>query len=76
VNSGSCTWLELAREVADQLGIEPRLTPVRLNDIPMVAQRPRFCVLSNQKLFSAGIEMPSWQDALSRYVSDTVPGLQ
>jgi dTDP-4-dehydrorhamnose reductase len=69
VNSGLCTWLELAQELARQLGIEPRLTPVRMADAGLRAARPQYCALSNEKLRSAGIDMPSWQDALARYVT-------
>jgi dTDP-4-dehydrorhamnose reductase len=68
VNSGSCTWFELAQELARQLGVEPRITPVRLSDMTLKAQRPQYCALSNAKLQSLGIVMPPWQDALGRYV--------
>jgi dTDP-4-dehydrorhamnose reductase len=66
VNSGRCTWLEFAEELARQLGVEPRLTAVRMADMPLKAKRPLYCALSNEKLRSAGIEMPAWQDALQR----------
>ena len=68
VNSGSCTWLEFAREMARLLGLEPRLIPVRMADMQLRARRPIYCALSNEKLRHAGIDMPSWQDALARYV--------
>lgn len=68
VNSGSCTWLEFAEEVAHQLGIEPRLTPVRMRDMAFRAQRPLYCALSNAKLQSMGVAIPTWQDALRRYL--------
>jgi dTDP-4-dehydrorhamnose reductase len=42
---------------------------VRLADVPMRARRPRFCALSNAKLASAGITMPTWQDALRRHLA-------
>ena len=66
VNSGTCTWLEFAREMARLLGIEPRLTPVRMTDMVLRASRPMYCALSNEKLRRAGIDMPGWQDALAR----------
>ena len=50
VNSGHCTWLEFARELARQLGVEPRLKPVRMADVPLRAARPQYCALSNEKL--------------------------
>ena len=69
VNSGSCTWHDFAVELAQALGVEPRLTPIRFADTPLRAPRPQYCALSNEKLKSAGIDMPTWQDALRRYVS-------
>jgi dTDP-4-dehydrorhamnose reductase len=69
VNTGQCTWLEFAREMARLLGLEPRLTPVRMADMQLRASRPQFCALSNEKLRSIGIDMPAWQDALARYLS-------
>jgi dTDP-4-dehydrorhamnose reductase len=68
VNSGACTWLEFAIELARQLGVEPTLTPVKMADVPLRARRPQFCALSNDKLRRIGIDMPTWQDALARYV--------
>jgi dTDP-4-dehydrorhamnose reductase len=72
VNSGHCTWLELARDVARHLGVEyeARIVPVKLADVKLRVRRPQFCALSNQKLRALGIEMPSWQDAVGRYLSD------
>lgn len=72
VNSGSCTWLELAQEMVRLVG-EPewagRLVPVRMSDVMLKAARPQYCALSNDKLRAAGIDMPPWQDALARYLS-------
>jgi dTDP-4-dehydrorhamnose reductase len=73
VNSGSCTWEDLAREAARQLGVEPRLAPVRMADANLRAERPRYCVLSNAKLAAAGIVMPSWQDAIGRCLATRRP---
>jgi len=68
VNSGHCTWLDFARELARQVGVEPRLVPVRMADIKFRADRPLYCALSNAKLAAAGFAMPTWQDALAHYV--------
>ena len=69
VNSGSCTWLELAHEIARQLGIEPKIIPTRMADTKLRVERPMYCVLSNAKLAALGIAMPAWQDAVRRYVA-------
>src|SRR5262249_13832657 len=48
VNSGHCTWAELAEEAARVLGVTPRLEVVRVADVVLRASRPRYCVLSNR----------------------------
>jgi dTDP-4-dehydrorhamnose reductase len=68
VNSGHCTWVDLAREAARLLGVEPRLEIVRQADVALRAERPRYCALSNAKLAAAGVTMPPWQSALADYV--------
>jgi dTDP-4-dehydrorhamnose reductase len=68
VNTGECTWLEFGRELARQLGVQARLIPVRMADMTLRAARPRYCALSNEKLRSFGVSMPTWQDALARYL--------
>jgi len=75
VNSGWCTWLEFARELARQLGVrevDSRLVPVRTADVPLRAARPLYCALSNEKLRAAGVAMPAWQDALAQYLASDV----
>jgi dTDP-4-dehydrorhamnose reductase len=69
VNSGRCTWLEFARELARQMGLEPRLVPVQMADIKFRADRPLYCALSNAKLAASGAVMPTWQEALSHYLA-------
>ena len=68
VNTGMCTWLAFAQELARLLHVEPKLTAVKMADVSLPAQRPQFCALSNEKLRKVGIDMPTWQDALARFV--------
>jgi dTDP-4-dehydrorhamnose reductase len=70
VNSGACTWEELAREAARLMGTSARLKPLRMADAGLRANRPRYCALSNAKLAAAGVPMPTWQDALARYLAE------
>lgn len=72
VNSGHCTWLEFATEAARLLGIEPKFEVVRFAEVQLPAARPQYCALSNQKLTSLGISMPTWQEALGTYVQSLV----
>jgi dTDP-4-dehydrorhamnose reductase len=68
VASGFCTWYELGQEIARQLGGSTHIVPISVKDVSLPAVRPQFAALSNAKLLRAGISMPSWQDALSRYL--------
>ena len=68
VNSGHATWHQVAAEVARLLGVPARLKPITTAEARFIAARPRFCALSNRKLAAAGFEMPSWQDALQRWL--------
>jgi dTDP-4-dehydrorhamnose reductase len=68
VNSGQATWLEFAAEAARLLGVSPVFDVVRFADVRLPAARPQYCALSNEKLLATGIPMPSWQDALARYL--------
>jgi len=72
VSSGHCTWFEFGVELARLLGVEPRLTPVKVADVTLKARRPQYCALSNEKLRQAGVQMPTWQDALARYVAQII----
>lgn len=70
VNTGYCTWHELAIRIAEELGLDGRanLIPISVAEVPLRAQRPKFAALSNEKLARIGVPMPTWQDALSRYL--------
>jgi dTDP-4-dehydrorhamnose reductase len=69
VNSGHATWHDVACEVARMLGVAARLKPMTMAEARFVAARPRFCALSNRKLAAAGFEMPSWQNAIQRWLA-------
>jgi dTDP-4-dehydrorhamnose reductase len=68
VNSGSATWEQVARELALVMGVHPTLEPTTMEAVPLKASRPRFCALANDKIAAAGYPMPSWQDAVRRWI--------
>ena len=70
VNSGHATWLAVGEEIARRLG-KPgaSLKPISVNDVTLRAPRPQFAALSNEKLARSGFVMPSWQDAIGRYLT-------
>jgi dTDP-4-dehydrorhamnose reductase len=69
VNTGQATWHEVAAEAARVLDVTPRFRLLSVDDVPMKAARPRYCALSNEKLRSAGFDMPRWQDAVTRWLA-------
>lgn len=69
VNTGRATWFEVASVAASWLGCEPLLSPITMNEVQTRAERPRFCALSNRKIVAAGATMPTWEDALDRYIT-------
>jgi dTDP-4-dehydrorhamnose reductase len=76
VNSGGTTWSGVARELARLAGRpDARINDVQMADVPLRAPRPRFAALSNAKLAAVGVAMPSWQDALARYVTERAPAV-
>lgn len=71
VNRGQGTWADVGRHVASLLGADPSLlTLTSVHDVTLRARRPVYCALSNARLEAAiGAPLPTWQDAISRYVA-------
>ena len=69
VNAGAATWAQIAEEAARVLGLPFHMKPLTLESARLVARRPRYCALSPAKLASAGVVMPTWENALGRYLS-------
>jgi dTDP-4-dehydrorhamnose reductase len=69
VNTGAASWYEVAGELARRLNVTPHIKPMTMDRVTLAAARPRYCALSNAKLASAGFQMPSWQDAVVRWLA-------
>ena len=69
-NSGVCSWIEFAREIVRGAGLPTEVRPTTSDKFARQAPRPAYSVLSATSLHRYGIEMPSWQDALSRYLKE------
>lgn len=70
-NSGSASWFELAQFVFEFCGADPeRVKPVNTIKSAMLATRPEYSVLGNEKWLQVGIRpMRDWRIALE----DTLP---
>jgi dTDP-4-dehydrorhamnose reductase len=71
VNAGAASWADIAKDAARMMGVTVRIKPVTLESAGLLARRPRYCALSPAKLAAAGVIMPTWQDALSRYLDES-----
>jgi dTDP-4-dehydrorhamnose reductase len=67
-NAGDCTWFEFAQESVSSSGLATTVRPVSSQQMARPAPRPAYSVLSPASSLALGIEMPSWRDALRRYL--------
>jgi dTDP-4-dehydrorhamnose reductase len=67
-NAGECTWFEFASAIVQQAGLATTVRPVSSQQMARPAPRPAYSVLSPESLRRLRIEMPTWGDALQRYL--------
>ncbi len=69
-NGGAASWHDFAVEIARLLGSEITVHPVTTWEFPRPAPRPAYSVLDGSRMETLiGRAMPSWQDALARYLA-------
>lgn len=75
VNSEPSTWVEVARELATLSGVAPDVVvqPVLFDPAAFPARRPTYAALSNAALAAHGVRLPTWRDAIARYVRALPP---
>ena len=67
-NAGDCTWFEFARQIVQEASLATTVRLTTSEQMARPAPRPAYSVLSPDSLHAYGIEMPSWHDALRRYL--------
>jgi dTDP-4-dehydrorhamnose reductase len=68
VNSGACTWYELACEVFRAAGVKAEVTPITTAEYPTPARRPANSVLDTSKLKRVyGISLPDWRAGVAAF---------
>jgi len=74
-NEGLCSWYEFACEIFKQANLDVAVTPVNSDAFSVKAKRPHNSRMDKSKLTKNGFELlPSWQDALKRYLSELENG--
>jgi len=67
-NSGSCSWLEFAKETLRGSGRNISVSPITSIQAARPALRPAYSVLSPKGLANLGINLRTWQEALAAYL--------
>jgi len=69
-SEGECSWYDFTRHIFKSAGIQANLQPCKTHDFFSPVKRPAYSVLSKAKYRSLGLSIPSWQDALPRYLQE------
>jgi dTDP-4-dehydrorhamnose reductase len=69
-SEGQCSWYDFTRYIFERAGLDAKLSPVNSSAFASPVKRPANSVLSKAKLRALGISIPSWKDALPRYLEE------
>jgi len=64
-NEGYCSWYDFACEIFKQAGMYVKVNPIKTEDYPQKAKRPKNSRLSKTPL----TELENWKDALKHYIN-------
>lgn len=68
-NDNTATWFDFAKEILKNVPV--KIDPVTSSEFPQKAYRPNYAVMSLEKAKSTGFLIPSWQEALSTFLSES-----
>lgn len=67
-NEGYCSWYDFACEIFKQAGIDVKVNPIKTEDYPTRAKRPKNSRLSKESLVKNGFKLEDrWRGALRRF---------
>ncbi|MGW9685164.1 dTDP-4-dehydrorhamnose reductase [Flagellimonas sp. 2504JD1-5] len=65
-NEGVASWYDFANEIFQQYNIDINLKPIRSEEYPTPAERPKFSVLDKSKIKNTfGLQIPHWKESLA-----------
>lgn len=65
-NDETATWFDFAKEILKDTAVE--VEPVISAEFPQKAYRPKHSVMNLEKAKSTGFEIPSWREALNKFL--------
>ena len=71
-NEGYCSWYEFACEIFRQAGLDVQVKPIKTENYPTKAKRPKNSRLSKRKLMQQGFSgLNAWKGALREFINIT-----
>lgn len=67
-NLGYTTWYEFTKEIFTKANISCLVKPVTSEEFVRPAKRPKNSMMSKNKILQEGITIPTWEEALERYL--------
>ena len=67
-DEGAVSWYDFAQAVFELYGLDVLVKAIRTEDYPAIAPRPRYSVLSKEKIKAHGIAVPYWRESLRRCI--------
>lgn len=68
-NQGFTTWYDFTKRIYELAQINCAVMPVSSAEFASTAERPKNSQMSKDKLLQYGINLPTWEDALARYLA-------
>ena len=68
INNGSCSWYEFALYILKEAGITYKIQPIKSSESSSNIVRPRSSILRSNYSF----DLPSWEDAVKRYLFNSL----
>lgn len=68
-NQGFTTWYEFTQKIYELAKTNCTVKPVSSEEFASAAERPKNSQMSKDKLLQHSIEIPTWEDALERYLA-------
>ncbi len=67
-NIGYTTWYEFTKKIFEIKNVKCKVIPVTSEEFKSPAKRPKNSKMSKDKLLKSGINIPTYEDALKRYL--------
>jgi len=67
-NIGYTTWFDFTKKIYEIAGIDCKVNPVTSEEFVRPAKRPNNSKLSKDKILKEGIKIPSWEEAVERFI--------